>query len=129
MAQEARSELIGLGCQIARRTGVDDSARLKWSDGPLCLPADTGAEAGGLAACLRDFRPVALRLARPADVPPEMLTAQDLGTVRRVVVPFVTEDQAAEWRAGYGPVLAGKGFVEDAERASGGSLKFDRTGV
>jgi hypothetical protein len=126
MAQEARSELVGLGRQIARRAGVDDTARLKWSDGPLRLPTDTGAEAGGLAAFLRDFRPVALRVARPADAPPEMLAAQDLGTVRRIVVPFVTEDQAAEWRAGYGPVLARKGFVEDVERAGGGSLKFDR---
>jgi hypothetical protein len=125
MAQESRAELAALGQRIARHAGVDNSARLKWTDGPLRLPSDGQSEAGGLAACLRDFRPVALRLNRPADVPPEVLAAQDLGTVHRVVVPFVTEDQAAEWRAGYGPVLADKGFVENAERAGAGSLQFD----
>jgi methylase of polypeptide subunit release factors len=129
MAQDMRSELVALGQEIARRAGVENSARLKWSDGPLRLAADRGAEAGGLAAYLRDFRPVALRLNRPADVPPEVLAAQDPGTVRRVLFPFVTEEEAAGLRAGYGPVLEAMGFAETPDRAGGGSLQFDRSGA
>ena len=129
MAQDTRPELIALGQEIARRAGVANSARLKWVDGPLRFATDGDAEASGLAAYLRDFRPAALRLNRPADVPPAMLAAQDLGTVMRVIIPFVTEDQAGEWRAGYAPVLAAKGFTETEERAGGGSLQFDRNGT
>lgn len=129
MAQESRPELSALARQIAERAGVVNSARLKWSDGPLRFASDDGAEAGGLAAYLRDFRPALLRLNRPSDVPPEVLAAQDLATVRRVIVPFVSDEQAARWRAGYGPVLAAKGFAEDAERAGSGSLQFDRSGA
>jgi hypothetical protein len=125
MAQDTRKELIALGKQIATRAGLDNTARLKWTDGPLRFPTDEGAEASGLKAYLRDFRPTALRLNRPADVPPDVLAAQDLGTVTRVVVPFVSDEQAAEWRAGYAPVLAAKGFTEADDRAGGGSLQFD----
>jgi hypothetical protein len=129
MAQDSRPDLIALGQEIARRAGIENSPRLKWSDGPLRFPADTGAAAGGLAACLHDFRPKALRLNRPVDVPPECLAAQDLGTLHRVILPFVSEEEAARLRAGYGPVLADKGFTEDAARAGGGSLQFDRVGT
>ena len=126
MAQDTRPELVALGQTIARRAGVENSARLKWSDGPLRLARDRGAAAGGLAAYLRDFRPIALRLSRPDDVPPDVLAAQDPGTLRRILLPFVSEDQATRLRAGYGPVLAQLGFAENADRASGGSLQFDR---
>jgi hypothetical protein len=108
---------------------VDTTARLTWSDGPLRLATDTGAAAGGLAACLRDFRPMALRLSRAADVPPEVLAAQDPGTLCRVILPFVSEDQADRLRAGYGPALAALGFAETPDRAAGGSLQFDRPGA
>ncbi|MDG3040585.1 glycosyltransferase family 2 protein [Roseicyclus marinus] len=126
MAQDMRAELIVLGQEIARRAGVENSARLKWSDGPLRLASDSGAAAGGLAAYLRDFRPEALRLNRPADVPPEVLAAQDPGTLRRVLFPFVSEEEAGRLRAGYGPVLEAMGFAENPDRAGGGSLQFDR---
>jgi len=126
MAQDSRAELVALGQEIARRAGVENSARLKWTDGPLRFPTDIGPQASGLAAYLRDFRPVALRLNRAADVPPEVLAVQDLGTVRRVLLPFVSDEQAEQLRAAYTPALTGMGFTETADRSAGGSLQFDR---
>lgn len=128
MAQDTRAPLIAMGQQIAARAGLDNSARIKFSDGPLRFPSDRGAQASGLAAYLRDFRPHALRLARPADVPPDTLAAQDLGTARRVLIPFVSDEQAADLRARYTPVLTEKGFTEAEDRAGSGSLQFDRAG-
>ena len=127
LAHDHRAELITLAQEVARRAGAENSARLKWADGPLRLHNDAGAEAGGLAAYLHDFRPSALRISRPADLPAAILAGQDLKTVRRVLVPFASDEQAAELRAGYGPVLADKGFAETPDRASAGSLQFDRT--
>ena len=126
MAQDGRAGLIAMAKQIAQRMGLDDTARLKFSDGPLRLAGDGPAQASGLAAYLHDFRPVALRLARPQDVPPKVLAGQDLGTVRRVLLPFVSDAQCERYRAAYGPVLSEMGFVEDADRAGSGSLQFDR---
>jgi hypothetical protein len=126
MAQDDRADLIARAAEVARRAGVENSARLKWADGPLRLPGDGGADAGGLAACLHDFRPSALRISRAADVPAALLAAQGLKTLRRVLVPFASDAQAAELRAGYGPVLGAMGFAETPDRAAGGSLQFDR---
>ena len=126
MAQDHRAELIAQAQEIARRAGAENAARLKWADGPLRLPGDGGAEAGGLAAYLNDFRPALLRISRAADIPAECLAAQNLRSVRRVVVPFASDAQAAELRAGYGPVLCAIGFAETPERAAAGSLQFDR---
>ncbi len=127
MAQDSRPGLIEMGKRIAARMGLDDTARLKFSDGPLYFDTDGPEAASGLAAYLHDFRPTALRLARPSDIPPGVLAAQDLGTVRRVLIPFVSDAQEETYRAEYGAVLTEKGFVEDPERAKGGSLQFDRT--
>jgi len=126
MAQDSRAELVALGQEVARRAGLDGSDRLTWSDAPLTPASDSAA--GGLAACLRGFRPIALRLTRADDVPPEVLAAQDPGPLRRVLLPFVSDEQAAALRARYAPVLTTLGFTEDAARAGGGSLQFDRPG-
>ena len=126
MAQDHRADLIGLATEVARRAGAENTARLKWADGPLRLPGDGGPEAGGLAAYLHDFRPSALRISRAADVPGTVLAGQRLRSVRRVLVPFVSDAQAADLRAGYGPVLGAMGFAENPERAAAGSLQFDR---
>lgn len=127
LAHDHRAELIAQAAEVARRANAENSARLKWAGGPLRLPKDAAAEAGGLAAYLHDFRPDTLRISRPADVPAAVLAGQNPKTLRRVVVPFVSDEQAAELRAGYGPVLHAMGFVEMHERAAAGSLHFDRT--
>lgn len=125
MAHDGRAPLTALGQQIAARAGIVNSARLKWTDGPLRFASDSGVQARGLAAYLKDFRPTVLRLARADDAPPEVLAAQDLGTVRRVLLPFVSDDQMQDLRGRYGPVLEARGFVEDPDRAGSGSLQFD----
>ncbi len=128
MAQDSRAHLIATGKTIAKRMGLDDTARLKFSDGPLRFGKDGSDDASGLAAYLRDFRPVALRLSRPSDVPPTVLARQELGSLRRVLIPFVSDRQAESLRGAYGPVLADKGFTENHDRAGSGSLQFDRAG-
>ncbi|MBN2906910.1 MAG: glycosyltransferase family 2 protein [Rhodobacteraceae bacterium] len=126
MAQDNRRDLIRLGKQVAQRNGLDDTARLRFSDGPLVFEDDAPGQASGLAACLRDFRPDGLRLATPRDVPPQVLAAADLSTVRRVVIPFDTAQSLDAMRAAYGPVLATHGFAETPERDGSGSLQYDR---
>ncbi|WP_439140567.1 glycosyltransferase family 2 protein, partial [Roseicyclus sp.] len=127
LAHDHRADLIAQATEIARRAGAENSARLKWADGPLRLPGDAGTDAGGLAAYLHDFRPTALRISRAADVPAALLAAQNLKTLHRVLVPSASDEQAAELRAGYGPVLAKMGFAEVPDRAAAGSLQFDRS--
>ncbi|MCS6622134.1 glycosyltransferase family 2 protein [Roseibacterium beibuensis] len=126
MGQDSRAPLIEMAKRIAARNGIEDTSRLKLSDGPLRLPNDGACEAGGLAAYLNDFRPDALRIARPADVPPDLLGNLDLKTVRRILIPFVSDEQAEAFRNDYTPTLNAKGFAEDADRAGSGSLQFDR---
>ncbi|AHM04409.1 Glycosyl transferase, group 2 family protein [Roseibacterium elongatum DSM 19469] len=126
LGQDSRAALIEMATRIAAHNGITDTARLKLSDGPLRLPGDGADGAGGLAAYLHDFRPDALRIARPGDLPPELLAKLELKTVRRVVIPFVSDEQADEFRLRYAPVLRTAGFAEDPERATSGSLQFDR---
>ncbi len=126
MAQDSRAALVSYAKDLAKRAGLDDGSRLKFTDGPLVLPGDGPDQAGGIQAYLFDFKPNALRIGRAADLPKERLAGLDLGSVARVVLPVISDDQASQYRAEYGPVLAAKGFVEDADRAASGSLQFDR---
>lgn len=122
MVHDSRSALISYGKSLAERAGLGDTSRLKFTDGPLMID---GAPAG-LQAYLTDFKPTALRLGRAADLPPETLAQLDLGTLRRMLIPVVSEEQAAQVRATYTPVLAAKGLHEDVALAASGSLQFDR---
>lgn len=126
MAQDRRAALVASGRHIAERAGLLDSSRLKWTDGPLRFETDGADQASGLKAYLGDFKPDAIRIARASDLPPEILGGQDLGALRRVLIPFVSDEQITEFRQRYGPVLTEKGFVENTERAALGSLQFDR---
>ncbi|MEX3014499.1 glycosyltransferase family 2 protein [Gymnodinialimonas hymeniacidonis] len=123
MVQDGRSALIVYGRDLAKRAGLDDTSRLKFTDGPLMID---GAPTG-LQAYISDFNPTALRLSRAADVPADNLADIDMPNVRRVLIPIISEDQANQYRADYGPVLEAKGFKEDPDRASSGSLQFDRS--
>jgi hypothetical protein len=126
IVQEGREALVAYGRQLAARAGLDDTSRLKFTDGPLVLPGEGADKAGGMQAYLSDFRPEALRIGRAADLPAARLAGLDLGSLRRVVIPVISDEQAARYRADYGPVLEAKGFAEDPERVSSGSLQFDR---
>ena len=122
MIHDSRSALISYGKTLAARAGLDDTSRLKFTDGPLMID---GAPTG-LQAYLTDFKPTALRLGRAVDLPPEPLAQLDLSGLRRVVIPVVSDEQAAQLRADYTPALAAHGFTEDPDRATSGSLQFDR---
>lgn len=125
MLQDDVPGMAGLAGAVAARNDMADSARLRLVGTPLRLPGDGGQAASGLAAYLRDFLPDALRLARPADLPPDWLAAVSLATVGRVLIPF-EDGQEAALRAGFGPVLAAQGFAEDVAAAASGSLVYRR---
>lgn len=126
MVQEERPELARICRQIAAHGGLEDTGRIKLVNGPLVFAGDAAGEATGLAAYIKDFRPDAIRLAMPNLVPPEMLAAADLSTVRRIILPFNSEAAFREWSAIYGPPLEQKGFAAVAGRENSGSIQFDR---
>ena len=124
MAQDGQPGMAAAAARIRARNGMEDSARLRFVDGPLIFAGDTGAQASGLAAYLRDFRPDTLRLSPRAGITAAQLAALDLGGVARVLLPFETDPDAL--RHAFGPVLAEKGFSELSDAAALGSLRFDR---
>lgn len=125
MAQDGRAPLVRYGRDLAGRADVA-SDRLKFTDGPLVFPGDWAAQASGLAAYLADFKPDALRIGRASDLPAEILANQDLIGLSRIIIPVISDAQADAYRADYAPVLTDKGFQEDPDRASAGSLQFNR---
>ena len=86
---------------------------------PPACPVDEGAEASGLQAYLRDFRPTALRLNRLADVPPETLAAQTSAPSPGRRPLRLRRTGRPNGAAGYAPVLAVRAFTENEDRASG----------
>ncbi|MBB1499005.1 glycosyltransferase family 2 protein [Paracoccus sp. MC1862] len=123
MLQEDRPGLAAAARMIHRHNGIEDTARLRVVDGPLRLSGDGATAAAGLSACLRDFRPDALRLSRLEVVPPELLAAMPLDTVKRAIVATGGKDGLS---AAYGEALAAAGFREKTEVTSGGSSLFVR---
>lgn len=117
VAQDTRPALVEYGRELAARAGLKDD-RLTFTNATL--------DKAGLAALLDDVKPVALRIGRAKDVAADVLAAQNLNGVRRVIIPIISDEQAGQYRANYGAILTGMGFVEDADRAGSGSLQFDR---
>jgi len=128
MAHDSRAPLITTARAIAARNGLADTSRLKLTGGPLRFDSDGGDQAGGLAAYLADFRPDALRIARADEIPSGVLAGQDLKSVRRVIVPFISDADAAALRNRYAAVLGAAGFAEVPDRDGSGSLQFDSRG-
>ncbi len=126
IAQDQRTELIRMAKQVAERNALADTSRLKFTDAPLVFETDDDGHASRLAAYLRDFRPDCLRISYSTHVPPDLLANQDMGDVRRVLMPFVSPDQAARLRKDYAPVLQHLGLTEMPESDSSGTLRFDR---
>jgi hypothetical protein len=128
MLQDEGPGMAAAAAEVHRRNGLADSAVLKLVGGRLRLAGDRGNAAGGLAAYLRDFRPDALRVNARAGLPPEVLAAAPLDSVRRIILPV---ESAAELDAARGPLaglLAAVGFQEDPDATEGGSVLFVRRG-
>ncbi len=117
VAQDTRPTLVDYGREVAARAGLTDD-RLSFSNAAL--------DKAGLAALLDEIKPVALRIGRAKDVAADVLAAQNLSGVQRVIIPIISDEQAGQYRVEYGPVLTGMGFVENEDRAGSGSLQFDR---
>ncbi|WP_227284074.1 glycosyltransferase family 2 protein [Boseongicola sp. H5] len=126
MAQDSRAPLIRIAREIAAKNGLADTSRLKLTDGPLRFASDGPGQASGLAACLRDFRPDCLRLSPPLQITPDMLATVEMGTVNRVLLPFVGEEDARALRERFTLALAAHGLSETPDRETSGSLQFDR---
>ncbi|WBU56436.1 glycosyltransferase family 2 protein [Paracoccus sediminicola] len=129
LVQDSQPGMAKAVALIRERNGLADTAHLRFVDGPLVLAADSGDEAGGLSACLREFRPDVLRISSRAGLPANRLAAQELGMIARVILPFESEDEAEALRKEFGPVLEQKGFFENRDAAGGGSLSYDRSAL
>jgi hypothetical protein len=128
MLQDEGPGMAAAAAEVHRRNGLNDSAVLKLVGGRLRLAGDRGDAAGGLAAYLRDFRPDALRVNARAGLPPDMLAAAPLDSVRRIILPVESAAERDAARAGHAGRLAAVGFTEDADAAEGGSVVFVRRG-
>lgn len=128
MMQDDTAGMMAAAAAIHRRNGLTDSAVLKLVGGRLRLPGDRQTEAGGLAACLRDFRPDLLRVGMRSGLSPEILAAAPLDSVRRIVFPVDSDAELAACRQAFGPALSAVGFHEDTEAARNGSALFLRAG-
>ena len=117
VAQDTRPTLVDYGREVAARAGLTDD-RLSFSNAAL--------DKAGLAALLDEIKPVALRIGRAKDVAADVLAAQNLSGVQRVIIPIISDEQAGQYRVEYAQILTGMGFVENEDRAGSGSLQFDR---
>lgn len=126
MAQETRPELAQMAARVAEKNALINRAKFKLVSGNLVFETDGAAQATGLAAYLRDFRPDTLRINPYADLTPEALRGADLGPVTRVIFPFESDTRAGQLRQGFGAALIHQGFTEDEVRANAGSLLYRR---
>ncbi len=125
MVQDEGPGMLAAMTEVFRRNGFDDTAVLKPVGGKLQLRGD---DWGGLAACLRDFRPDALRVNGRAGVTPDALAAALLDSVQRIILPFESGAERDDCRTAYASALEAVGFAEDSAAAEGGSLLFVRRG-
>jgi hypothetical protein len=123
LAHDERASLIKMAQAITTQNGLANTAQLKLADGPLSFGS---GRANGLAAYINDFRPDAIRLPAAGRVVAEMLEEIDLGAVHCVIIPFLTDEQKLTARGSFGPVLTKAGLIEDQQRDSAGSLRFEK---
>lgn len=123
LAHDERASLIKMARVIAIQNGLSNTAQLKFADGPLSFGSGS---ANGLAAYINDFRPDVIRLPAGGRVVAEMLEEIDLGAVHCVIIPFLTGEHKLNAQNSFGPVLANVGLIEDQQRDSAGSLRFEK---
>lgn len=127
LAHESREDLTKVARVIVEKNGHDDSAKLKLVDAPLVFANDAEGAGSGLAAYLKDFQPDLLRIAMADYLPGEVLAGAEMPSVRRVVIPFSGAGEQQALLEKYEAALKGQGFTNNPDRASGGSLQFDRS--
>lgn len=123
MVNFQRSDLLRFARDIVALNDLEDSARLKLTDGPLCFATDGEDQASGFAAMMADYKPTVLRLCDPT-ISPTVLANTPLGRLRRVILPeelYKTPEKAAE----YAGALAPKGFVRNENWEDRGMIVFD----
>ena len=129
MLQDDGPGMAAAATLIHRRNGLTDSPALRQIGGRLRLTGDEGTAASGLAACLREFRPDALRLSPRAGVTAEILAAAPLDGVMRIILPGEDTADLDRIRSSFAPALVPLGFEEVADSPVSGSWLLARGGA
>ncbi|SPH17391.1 hypothetical protein DEA8626_00909 [Defluviimonas aquaemixtae] len=120
LSQEERAELARVGREVAVRNGLDDTSRLKVTDGPLFFAGDDGETADGLAALMRDFNPTVL-VANDPRLSPEIIVAALTPRLRRIILTARMLGPGA-----FPGALAEAGFAAVEAGAKSGAMVLDR---
>lgn len=125
MSQSSRGDLARVTRELAKRNGLDDSSRLKVTDGPLIFASDEADEAGGFTALVKDFRPTVLRIC-DREITPGVLAGLNPGRLNRIILPYelFCDEQPRE---AYMQAVEALGFVANDTWDDKGMLVFDNT--
>jgi len=125
MSQSSRGDLARVTRELAKRNGLDDSSRLKVTDGPLIFASDEADEAGGFTALVKDFRPTVLRIC-DREITPGVLAGLNPGRLNRIILPYelFCDEQPRE---AYMQAVEALGFVVNDTWDDKGMLVFDNT--
>lgn len=123
MSQLSRGDLAKVSKELAQRNELEDSSRLKLTDGPLVFASDGEGEASGLAAMINDFRPTVLRIC-DREITPAALSALAPCRLRRIILPMELFCETAPQEA-YVDAVKTLGFAVNEDWQDKGMLVFD----
>lgn len=125
MAQDSRTSLIKAARAIAAKNDLDNTAQIKFVDGPLSIREDA-QDSVGLMAYLNDFKPDVLRIGSVGQVSPALIASTSYGTVKRLIIPFANFDHMRALREAFDTHLTAKGFSCFEDATASGSLLYLR---
>ena len=125
MSQNSRGDLARVTRELAKRNGLDDSSRLKVTDGPLIFASDEADEAGGFTALVKDFRPTVLRIC-DREITPGVLAGLNPGRLNRIILPYELFCDEHP-REAYMQAVEVLGFAVNDTWDDKGMLVFDNT--